>query len=304
MSESSRTTIVDIHEAAHGVGGEELGLKVVSITGVAKPDSGGHVRFETYEESQVSERGAMLAMGHAAVRYLLPDSEPAGHERDFERLEDLAKRHERTHPNLWSESHDCAHALVREPRVEFTIRWVAGALAERAERKLGMSSLQLGKAIADARDAFDASQRIYGQRARRANPASATPSEAPVRRSQNAADLEEELAARKARLKELGAARPTKRSATKKKTTSPPTKKAPTTTRKATPKSARPGWGSKGGWLAVESFTATVAGQRETITAGRSWLCNGHEIVQRHPDKFKATAGHLVPASTKTSPLG
>jgi phage head maturation protease len=217
-------TPVHYHESGHGVGGETLGLRVRAITGVPKGDTGGSVRFEPYEESQVAERAAMLASGHAAVRFFCPDAEPAGHERDFERLEDLAKRHAKSHPNLWDESHATAYELVRRPRVEHAIRWLAFALAERAERDLGLSSLQVGKVIADAHDDYDASQRVFGQRARRANPADATPSEAPVRRSQNAADLAEELSARRERLAELGAVRPSK---APKKTAPRPRKSAP-----------------------------------------------------------------------------
>jgi hypothetical protein len=271
---STTTRITAIHESGHAGAAEVLGIRVANATAVPNGDSLGVVSYVRQGASPL-DIGTVYASGHAALRYLEPDCDPHGHEQDFAMLESLCQRHSATHPNLWNDCQDRSYALVRQPRNTHIIKAVADEIEARAERGLGMGSAAIGAVIAAARDDYAASQRLYGQRPRKAkyDLTGATPSE--------------EMARRKARLREIGATTPKPATSATSATATP----KPTGTRTTD----LPGFGSKGGWIATKTFVVELDGRRETIKAGQSWVRDGHELVRRWPARFKATPGHAKP---------
>ena len=284
-----------IHEAAHAVIAEVLGVRVRNATAVGRGYSLGSVAYQVGKD-QISAFGVICAAGHAGLKAIDPDCDSTGYETDFKMLQDLAARVAQTDGDMWVRSHNYAHELVRQPRIRYAIEAVADAITAQASKGFGTGSAAIGSVIAQAFDEFDAKQR--------------RPLGAPARKrySLDGCGPLEELARRDARMAEIGPAK--RRAATPAK--SPRNRSVGKATAKPTPKrkaaritNAAPGFGSPGGWIASKTFTVVLDGRRETVKAGKSWCRDGHELVRRFPGRWEATEGHPKnPSKTAPTPVG
>jgi excisionase family DNA binding protein len=59
--------------------------------------------------------------------------------------------------------------------------------------------------------------------------------------------------------------------------------------------------GRRGMLVATRTFRVVVDGQRQTITAGKSYIDPGHEIVKRFPDRFSDPREHQGQTPAKKS---